>query len=617
MTAATYFDQLQQLYISYFGRPGDPTGVSYWATRVDAANGGVAEVIAGFSASDESRTLYGGVNNSDKISAIYLNLFSRTPESAGLAYWVTQLDNGSLTQAEAAYRIQSSAGAGDAQAVANKLAIAKAFTAQIDTTAEIKAYAGANASGYARLYLYKVDSTSASVLTAMSGLADAVTQATSPATSSPGSRTFTLTTGIDNFFGGDGDDTVIGDESTYRVGDTYYGGAGIDALTLTYGILPGNLPGSFPNVEVLNMTAISGSLSVGATDLRTVNLTTTGSALTTLEGGRVVSLTSNGPISYTGVGAISVTVVGSSGVTIVHPGDLAFGVTLDHVSAPSVLITADATLNSLTVKNQLSSLALDLSSAAATNLAVNLQGAGYTAEGSSASVSINAGTITKNMVFNTSGTKSSATLAGNSLENIVITGSSALSLDVTAQGGSGVSKLTSIDATAATDNLTITTHAATSLGGQTAMTIKGGSGNDLILVATSSLSGSSAMSVTMGAGTDTVDVTSATLGSTTNKQITVITDFNWAKDSVKFVAGTTFKAAEVNVTAANNLDAALTTALSTNDTLQWFKYGGDTYLVDNNTIAGLDAGDVVVKLTGVVELGSAVISSAGLLSASA
>lgn len=42
MAAATYFNQIQQLYIAYFGRPADPVGLTFWATQVDAANGSVA-----------------------------------------------------------------------------------------------------------------------------------------------------------------------------------------------------------------------------------------------------------------------------------------------------------------------------------------------------------------------------------------------------------------------------------------------------------------------------------------------------------------------------------------------------------------------------------------------
>lgn len=177
MAVSTYLDQIQQLYIAYFGRPADPVGLTYWATQVDAANGSVASVIAGFSTSSESNALYSGVSTSQKISSIYLNLFNRQPEASGLAYWVAQIESGAVSQAQAAYQIQSNAGAGDAAAVANKLAAANAFTSQIDTAAEIAGYAGANAAASSRAFLAQVDSTAYGLSLGTTGATAAVANA--------------------------------------------------------------------------------------------------------------------------------------------------------------------------------------------------------------------------------------------------------------------------------------------------------------------------------------------------------------------------------------------------------------------------------------------------------
>src|SRR5215208_2145144 len=116
MAAATYFDQVQQLYIAYFGRPADTVGQAYWAAQIDAANGSIASVIAGFSASTESQALFGNSTTAQKVSAIYQNAFGRAPEATGLAYWVAQLDSGAVSQAQASWTIQQSAGTGDAAA---------------------------------------------------------------------------------------------------------------------------------------------------------------------------------------------------------------------------------------------------------------------------------------------------------------------------------------------------------------------------------------------------------------------------------------------------------------------------------------------------------------------
>lgn len=613
MAASAYVDQIQKLYIAYFGRPADPVGLNYWATQVDAAGGNLSLAIAGFSASLESAILYGSTSSTDKITAIYLNLFNRNPEPAGLSYWVQQLDQNTLSPSNAAWQILTNAGAGDAQSVANKLAIANAFTAQLDTAAEITGYGGANAGAFARQFLRTVDSTSASVVAATSGLSDAVARATTPTDTSPGSRTFTFTTGVDNFFGGDGNDTAIGDESTFTPGNFFYGGDGIDTLIMTMASLH-QLTGSLQHVEIVNITSASGGTFSAPFDVTTVNLTVAGNGLTTLDPVANSSVTTAGSVSIVGAGANSITIKDSSGISIIRGGEGTLALTLDHVSAPTAQITASAILNSLTLKNQQSALSLDLSSAASANLALNLQDAGYAADGSVVGIAITAGTITKNLALVASGTKSAVGLTGNALESILISGSSALSLDVAAQSGSTASKLTSIDGSTATGNLLITTHAATTTGGQSALAIKTGSGNDLISVATSSFSGSLAATVTTGTGKDTVDVSNATLASLSNKQITTITDLTRGQDSVKFAAGGTFNASEVNVSTATSLDAAITAALGAVNSTQWFKYAGDTYLVNNDNISGLNAADIVVKLSGTLDLSSGSISATGVLS---
>ena len=229
MAASTYFAQVQQLYIAYFGRPADPTGQEYWAKNIDAANGSIASVIAGFSASAESAALFGNKSSIDKVTAIYQNAFGRAPEPAGLAYWVAQLDSGKVSQAQASWTIQQSAGPGDAAAVQNKLTAAQAFTAQIDTTAEIQGYQGSAAAESARAFLKTVTADNATATAAVNGAAAAVAAATSVGVVG---TTFTLTAGIDNLTGDNGNNTFIGDANTISAADQINGGAGTDTLNI-------------------------------------------------------------------------------------------------------------------------------------------------------------------------------------------------------------------------------------------------------------------------------------------------------------------------------------------------------------------------------------------------
>lgn len=117
MAASAYFDQVQKLYIAYFGRPADPVGLNYWAADIDALGGNFDAAIKGFAASTESQTLYAAGTTAQLVSSIYVALFNRPPEAAGLAYWTSLIDAGTISGAGAAYQILNSAGPGDAQAI--------------------------------------------------------------------------------------------------------------------------------------------------------------------------------------------------------------------------------------------------------------------------------------------------------------------------------------------------------------------------------------------------------------------------------------------------------------------------------------------------------------------
>jgi hypothetical protein len=405
MAASTYFDQIQQLYIAYFGRPADPVGLNYWASQVDAANGSVAAVIAGFAASSESNALYAGVPTAQKVSAIYLNLFNRLPEAAGLAYWTQQIDSGTVTQAQAAYQIQSSAGPGDASAVVNKLAMAKAFTAQIDTTAEITGYSGAIAAAYGRAYLTSVDSTQASVNSATSSLLNSVATATGttvPTTTTPPvtptapvGATYVLTTASESLTGTAGDDTFTGiidsvtpGNSTLNFKDFLDGGSGTDALTVT---VQGAATATWPTVSLSNIEKLSirdqhtgGGFSLynlsGVTGLSTVasNVSTAAVSFTGLQTGTTVAVLGN---KVTSVGNVAFNMANNSDtVSLLLDGGVQGAATISNTSTTATT----ATIASTGAANKVSTISLggaesfsSLTINATTDLTATLQAADY------------------------------------------------------------------------------------------------------------------------------------------------------------------------------------------------------------------------------------------------
>ena len=146
---------LEKAYLAYFGRPVDPTGL------VAFANSTEAEVAAAFSASPESKALFGPTFGAAQINLIYQTLFGRDAEPAGIKYWLYEVERGALTPTGAALGILDGARNSDITAAANKLAASAAFTASLDTVVEIQGYAGNDAAAVARDFLKSITATPA------------------------------------------------------------------------------------------------------------------------------------------------------------------------------------------------------------------------------------------------------------------------------------------------------------------------------------------------------------------------------------------------------------------------------------------------------------------------
>lgn len=199
----SYDTVVQQLYIAYFGRPADPAGFVNFENALFAVNAptDIAGLTAAYSTSSsvkyyvdafglsaESGRLYTGTSR-DFVTSIFNNVLNRDPNpapGAGLEFWSTRIDDGTVTKGNAALAIMNGAlentstqGLKDASAVNNKIKVALDFTANCDTASEINAYKGQTAAGTARTMLRTVDdvtdttvfhSTVASTLTTMESM---------------------------------------------------------------------------------------------------------------------------------------------------------------------------------------------------------------------------------------------------------------------------------------------------------------------------------------------------------------------------------------------------------------------------------------------------------------
>lgn len=165
--SAHYAPVLQRIYIGYFGRPADPEGLAWWADRLRDIEGPseVSDMLAAydrnphfkalidsFANSAEYQALYSG-DNAGFVDAIYANMFGRTPDAEGRAFWIQALDNKAITRANAMLSIQAAARGDDKTLLVLKELMAMSFTGALNTPERIKAYSGEAAFYQARAML--------------------------------------------------------------------------------------------------------------------------------------------------------------------------------------------------------------------------------------------------------------------------------------------------------------------------------------------------------------------------------------------------------------------------------------------------------------------------------
>lgn len=290
MAAAQYYEQVQEAYLAYYGRPADPAGLAYWAAQLNAADGNMSAIINAFGNSAESTALYGGSSVAAQVNAIYETLFGRQADVAGLNYYVNGINNGTFSLASVALNIYNGAQGSDATELAAKLAYADAFTSAVgQSVAAQVGYAGTVAANTARA--------------AVSGVVDANSEASAIASLSTTLTTIeigpaiTLTAGADNVTGSN----IVGSLTPYAVD-----GVG---PTLNYNDVITGTNGSTNNTLTLNDDYAEGTdvipLGANISNIQNIVLQTQGNA----GNGDATAFNTSG---ITGVQNVTVTSAGSN-----------------------------------------------------------------------------------------------------------------------------------------------------------------------------------------------------------------------------------------------------------------------------------------------------------------
>lgn len=338
---------IQGVYLALFGRPADPIGLSFFNGVTN--NGQNLTAIGDLATTQEYKDRFVGQSTTQIITSIYQSLFNRDPDLSGLSFFAAALTNGFITGANGvripvtvsniAILIFDGAQGSDVTIRDTKVAAANAFTAGLDTVAEINGYSGNDAAAAGRAFISTVTTTAPT-----QAQVDAAIVAATTGIQING-QTFTLTnsgiTGIgDAFKGGAANDLFNGNSpGSLNTGDVLDGGAGTDTLQSTIGASVTIQPTLtaierlFTGVTGTNAAVLDLSKSSGYKELWT---TTTGG---------------NNDITYNAVVAdtiIGLQSVGRGGVDIVVNGsaaDATADVVLDTVGGGAAGARPNLTLN--------------------------------------------------------------------------------------------------------------------------------------------------------------------------------------------------------------------------------------------------------------------------------
>ncbi len=542
--------QLQELYVAYFGRAADPTGLDYWTEQGITTTKFAADMYA----QDEFKDAYGSLSVESQVNQIYKNLFDRDADVTGLTYWTQQINLGNLKVAEIATHLiwaaQNNSGSEDDKTtLSNKTDAAIAYTAEVKlTTAGILAYqpqstdptwiAGTNITE-AKTYLSSINGTTASTAAGITASVNKILATGVPAAS----LSLAFTTGVDSLTGGSGNDNFTADTAAkFGALDSVSAGAGDDTVTIADA---SDTAFSFNQVtltSVENLVISHSSNASGDTftvntqdnaDLNKVVLTQTGTASAvdfdsdanvtefSIDGGSSTQAVTTVNILDNGTAATSskattdvldtVTITGATGATTLASDALT---TLNIKALGGLVTNTDGYANSADTRvltiNVGKGTVTGVTDAGATGLIINTTGA-VTALGTVTTALATDVTIKANDAI------SAGTVAATAATTVGISGDSLATIDlstkstaaVTLSGSAGLKDVTTGTFKSFTNSSTgaVTLGATTATAGLgTSATYAGGSGVDTITF------GAQTKAQTLGEGNDTAFLTGSALG---------------------------------------------------------------------------------------------------------
>jgi hypothetical protein len=579
--------QITQLYVTLFNRLPDAAGLTFWGEAL--ANGAsFATVTRGFLSAPEAVTSYPSTQGaSDFVAALYTHVLGRAVDAEGLAFWSAALVNfGGVSSSVA------------------KAAVA-AQLINIVTTPLTSRPAGLSDAQYAQaladrtVFDARVTALTAPPAPAPVVVPDDIHYVQADGTLVVASAAAAISAGLSGaglaVRGSITSDTFSITGAQWAAAPTGFsldGRAGSDTLSISV-VTNTNLTASSHNVSSIETILVTGSGIVVSADATQLAGVTTFAAI--------------GPLSLQVTGLAN-----GQGLGLFGTGGSVNTATYADAATAAVL-TAVGTSGTVAISGLgLTSLAINATAGAVVTGPLSLAGPIDTV-----SVSV-ANTLQTSLLSNAISLTLNATGVGAStialtdsdLSTLVLNASSATTLSF----GAATSATSSIDGSSSTASLNINTgNLVAAVGG---LTIKGGSAADTLTIAQKA-------GVYGGTGNDVFSLTTA-LGLSAGNEAAVqaklvsIQDFT-AGDTVRFDFGVNSGGFSANVTvdtglASSDVYTMAGQALVGHTRYAAFTFNSDTYVVaDVNNSGAVEQTDVIVKLVGALA-GTLQVSTSDVLS---
>jgi len=121
-------------YIAYYGRPADSAGLAYWANRINEEGGDLSAIIDDFGFSQEYSDRFGSLSNTDLVTNLYVQLFNRNPDQAGLDFYVDELNSGRRSLQSISLDILNGAQNDDVTILTNRRLVSQHFVTQTEAS---------------------------------------------------------------------------------------------------------------------------------------------------------------------------------------------------------------------------------------------------------------------------------------------------------------------------------------------------------------------------------------------------------------------------------------------------------------------------------------------------